>query len=78
MPDEEFLINLSLMALILVPMWMWGLVILPMIVEWDNPESEMRPETREFNRPIRRLLKLTTWIALILATLTFAAIFLKT
>ncbi len=69
MADKEFLVNLSTMAAILIPTWIWLLVLLPMILEDDTPEYKLSAEARQFHRTNRRIMSLGTWATLILSTL---------
>ena len=77
MATEELLIDLSFMAPILIPMWMWGLVIMPIMLDDDTPEYKIGEEARQFRRSNLRLLKLTTWTAIVLSTLTIVVVYLK-
>ena len=77
MATEELLIDLSFMAPILIPMWMWGLVIMPIMLDDDAPEYKIGEEARQFRRSNLRLLKLTTWTAIVLSTLTIVVVYLK-
>ena len=72
--NEELLVNLTLMVSMLIPMWIWGLVLLPMILEDDTPEYKLSEEAKRFRRTDRRIMNLGTWAALILSTLTIVAV----
>ena len=42
---------------------------MPIILEDDTPEYKLGEEARQFRRSNLRLLKLTTWTAIVLSTL---------
>ncbi len=69
MANEEFLVNLSIMAAILIPTWLWFLVLMPMALEDDTPEYKLSEEAKQFRRTNRRIMSLGTWATLILSTL---------
>ena len=67
--DREFFGNIALIVAILMPMWIWGLLFMPMILEDDTPEYKLSEEAIQFRRTNQRLLNLGTWVSLILSTL---------
>ncbi len=67
--DREFFGNIALIVAILMPMWIWGLLLMPMILEDDTPEYKLSEEAIQFRRTNQRLLNLGTWVSLILSTL---------
>ncbi len=70
MADKELLANLTILVSILIPTWIWLLVLLPMILEYDTPEYKLSEEARQFRRSNRRIMNIGTWVALIMSTLT--------
>ena len=69
MADKELLVNLTILVSILIPTWIWLLVLLPMILEYDTPEYKLSEEARQFRRTDRRIMNIGTWVALIMSTL---------
>lgn len=69
MADKELLVNLTILVSILIPTWIWLLVLLPMILEYDTPEYKLSEEARQFRRTNRRIMNIGTWVALIMSTL---------
>ena len=67
--DRELLADMTFAASMLIPTWIWLLVLLPMIVEDDTPEYKLSVEARQFHRTNRRIMSLGTWATLILSTL---------
>ena len=78
MADKEFLVNLTILVSILIPTWIWLLVLLPMILKYDTPEYKLSEEARQFRRTDRRIMNIGTWVALIMSTLMVVVVIFGT